>query len=353
MITLLPSHFVLEEVTGYDLAIASLSWGFTLGIGWLTTWTAMKQTTQVYRRHGLGIFYNAYVWMIWGEIFVCLAFGIICLCICWLLYNQVSSSDYHQQMLDPSYRQSPRVAHQVGVATLITAINISVYLVGSLREILYLIVDAALNVYFMIIVQRNLVEHDLRKYRNLVKFSMFIIGFSLSMDVLIICMMSLKNTFVYMQFHPLAYIVKLNIEMSMAELIAKIVKSKDNQGPSDGYSHSRSHGTQRNRTVNDPTQVEAGRDGKGSAWGTVTTTLEMHTTKAPAGGDRAKAVFNHGDADRLINTATPYIGYFGSSQGDSQGGSYRGGGGSLSSLDSTNVGAVAERNESERGRELP
>lgn len=78
MITLLPSHFVLEEVTGYDLAIASLAWGFTLGIGWLTTWTAMKQTTQVYRRHGLGIFYNAYVWMIWGDIFVCLAFGIIC-----------------------------------------------------------------------------------------------------------------------------------------------------------------------------------------------------------------------------------------------------------------------------------
>jgi hypothetical protein len=30
----------------------------------------------------------------------------------------------------------------------------------------------------------------------------------------------------YMQFHPLAYIVKLNIEMSMADLIGKIARNK-------------------------------------------------------------------------------------------------------------------------------
>lgn len=33
----------------------------------------------------------------------------------------------------------------------------------------------------------------------------------------------------YMQFHPLAYIVKLNIEMSMAELIVKIAKGCSKQ----------------------------------------------------------------------------------------------------------------------------
>lgn len=31
----------------------------------------------------------------------------------------------------------------------------------------------------------------------------------------------------YMQFHPLAYIVKLNIELSMADLIGRIAKNKD------------------------------------------------------------------------------------------------------------------------------
>jgi hypothetical protein len=31
----------------------------------------------------------------------------------------------------------------------------------------------------------------------------------------------------YLQFHPLAYIVKLKIEMSMANLIAKIAKAQE------------------------------------------------------------------------------------------------------------------------------
>lgn len=78
MLTLLPDHFVLEEVTRNDLIIASTAWGFTLGIGWLTTWSAIQQTMGVYRRHGLGVFRNAYAIMIWGEIIVCLSFGIIC-----------------------------------------------------------------------------------------------------------------------------------------------------------------------------------------------------------------------------------------------------------------------------------
>jgi hypothetical protein len=34
------------------------------------------------------------------------------------------------------------------------------------------------------------------KYQRLVRFNMWIIGFSLSMDVLIISMMSLRNSFV-------------------------------------------------------------------------------------------------------------------------------------------------------------
>lgn len=37
--------------------------------------------------------------------------------------------------------------------------------------------------------------------------------------------MSLPNQVVYMQFHPVAYMVKLNIEMSMANLIRKIAKA--------------------------------------------------------------------------------------------------------------------------------
>jgi len=37
--------------------------------------------------------------------------------------------------------------------------------------------------------------------------------------------MSLKNQVVYTQFHPVAYTVKLNIEMSMASLITKLARN--------------------------------------------------------------------------------------------------------------------------------
>ena len=41
----------------------------------------------------------------------------------------------------------------------------------------------------------------------------------------------------YVQFHPLAYIVKLNIELSMADLISKIVRNQDRVDNPDSNSH--------------------------------------------------------------------------------------------------------------------
>ncbi|GKT92073.1 hypothetical protein Ct61P_09923 [Colletotrichum tofieldiae] len=229
MVNLLSPHFKLEEVTEDDMIIASLAWGFTLGFGWLTVWTAIKQTTAMYRRQGDRIYRNAYIWMIWLEILVQFLLQIIINRCAILLTNQKRSWWL-----------------KVGVAVLITAINISVYNIwiparlqisdryieinewwDRCEKVIYLIVDGALNIYFVRIVQKNLVTHGLTKYKRLTQFNMFIIGFSLSMDVLIIAMMSLNNTFVYMQFHPLAYMVKLKIEMSMAELIGKVARKRD------------------------------------------------------------------------------------------------------------------------------
>lgn len=39
--------------------------------------------------------------------------------------------------------------------------------------------------------------------------------------------MSLPNQVVYIQFHPVTYMVKLNIEMSMAELITKLARGEN------------------------------------------------------------------------------------------------------------------------------
>ncbi|KAJ4078995.1 hypothetical protein BFJ63_vAg18291 [Fusarium oxysporum f. sp. narcissi] len=263
MITLLSPHYVLQEVTEDDIVIASLAWGFTIGFGWLTTWNAMKQTKHIYKRHRVSIFRNAYVWMIWLEILVCLIFSIICwlhlkgyippsfafyfaILTTWALQVQFLLQIIINRCSILLTDKKHAFRLKVGVAVLITAVNISVYNIwiparlqiseryiwinewwDRVEKAIYLIVDGALNYYFIRIVQRNLVMRGLTKYRSLVKFNMCIVGFSLSMDVLIISMMSLHNTFVYMQFHPFAYIVKLKIEMSMADLISKVARTRD------------------------------------------------------------------------------------------------------------------------------
>lgn len=105
---------------------------------------------------------------------------------------------------------------KISIAVAITLINISVYNIwiparlqiseeyifinewwDRCEKAIYLLIDAALNLYFINIVQRNLVQNGLQKYRRLVQWNKFIIAFSLGMDVLIISMMSMKNTFVY------------------------------------------------------------------------------------------------------------------------------------------------------------
>ena len=112
---------------------------------------------------------------------------------------------------------------KVGTAVIITAINITVYNIwvparlqiseryiyinewwDRIEKVFYLIIDSLLNIYFITIVQRNLVQNGLEKYRRLVLWNKFLIGFSLSMDVLIICMMSLSNTFVCAPLSPSA-----------------------------------------------------------------------------------------------------------------------------------------------------
>ena len=73
----LPANYVPLVVTKSDLIVASLAWGFTLGFGFLTVWTAIKQTRSAWRRKGTLALESPYLWMIWGEIIASLCFGII------------------------------------------------------------------------------------------------------------------------------------------------------------------------------------------------------------------------------------------------------------------------------------
>jgi len=65
-----------------------------------------------------------------------------------------------------------------------------------IEKALYLVIDGALNWYFIHVVKSNLVEHGLEKYNALVRFNQRIIVVSLIMDVAIIGAMSMPNGFV-------------------------------------------------------------------------------------------------------------------------------------------------------------
>ncbi len=66
-------------------------------------------------------------------------------------------------------------------------------------------------------------------------------------QALLIGLMFLKNPVVYIQFHPVVYMVKLNIEMSMASLIVQLAQGKPQndmdpeafKSSTDPHSHSR------------------------------------------------------------------------------------------------------------------
>ncbi|EPE25717.1 hypothetical protein GLAREA_01629 [Glarea lozoyensis ATCC 20868] len=189
MLTFLGKDFVLQEVTKADLAFLFYFWI-------LTCWALQVQFLLQ------------------------------------IIINRIA-------LLLPDHRKANRI--KFAVALFITAINISVYCIwiparlqisprferinniwDRCEKVIYLVIDAALNFYFIFVIQKRLVSLGLKKYDRLVRFNKYIIALSLSMDVLIISMMSLNNSFVYMQFHPVAYIIKLNIEMAMADLIVEV-----------------------------------------------------------------------------------------------------------------------------------
>lgn len=156
-----------------------------------------------------------------------------------------------------------------GTVIVITSINIAVFCIwipahvvppvkifasinnvwDKISKVLILIVDAGLNWYFLRTVKIRLVQqHGLTKYQPLVGFNARLMVLSIGMDALLIGLMFLQNQVVYIQFHPVVYMVKLNIEMSMASLVVRLAQGKAHNdmdpeefhSSTDPHTHSRS-----------------------------------------------------------------------------------------------------------------
>ncbi|GKT41478.1 uncharacterized protein ColSpa_01659 [Colletotrichum spaethianum] len=247
--------------TRTDYQIASLAAGFTIGFGFLTVWEAIKQTRR--NRNPLR---SIYIYMLWGEIVVNFVIAIIgwlfldgvlgptvpvlfFILFLWVWEIQLLMQIIINRIAIIAESQEIIQYMKWGTALVITLINIAVFCIwipshldppasqtyviinhywDRLSKILILIVDAGLNWYFLRVVKTRLLnQHGLVKYKPLVGFNAKLMILSIAMDAMLIGLMSLPNQVVYVQFHPVAYMVKLNIEMSMASLITRLAKDHD------------------------------------------------------------------------------------------------------------------------------
>ncbi|GAA6045386.1 hypothetical protein NBRC10513_007758 [Rhodotorula toruloides] len=184
-----------EPVTQQDLHIATIAFGFIVGFICWSISTAWSQTHKL----------SVYTVLIWSEIVVCWIFAVICwlyligtiqhsfafffaILTCWALQVQflLQIICNRVNLLWGSRRDQAWLKY--GVAALISAINVSVYCIW-----------------------KQLVANGLERYRPLVRFNSRLILLSIAMDVFIIAMMSLRNSFTYMSIHPVAYLVKLQV----------------------------------------------------------------------------------------------------------------------------------------------
>ncbi|KAF5010189.1 hypothetical protein FDECE_3630 [Fusarium decemcellulare] len=255
---LIPPWYQYNEPSCEDLAIVSIAWGMTLA---LSIFGLIRCGTQTYNQWKRARRVTAYMVLIWLELVASgiiggLAWGYVhgnippgfeiyfaflflwvfqIHCIMQIIINRISLLAI-----------SPTTVRRLkwGAFAILAAINISVFCIwiparlqisqtyihinniwDRIEKGLFAAIDLALNFYFVYLVRSSLISYGLTKYVVLYRFNLVMVVISISMDILIIASMSLSNTFLYVEFHPLAYLVKLHIELSMAELIAKIVKA--------------------------------------------------------------------------------------------------------------------------------
>ncbi|KAF4978464.1 hypothetical protein FZEAL_5150 [Fusarium zealandicum] len=248
---LVPEHYVVVEPSLNDLLIASIIWGFTLATGIFSGTKAFKQTLSAARRSSRVHAYHVMIWAEWTvsmvigalswvflrgfvkpSLWVYMAF--LCLwvvqiqCICGIIINRIA-------LLMVDKRSAFKIRWITAVV--LGVINISVFVVwipaqlqitpkwihvneiwDRIEKGLFLLIDACLHLYFVYLLRVKLISNGLQKYVPLFRFNLFMV-------LILIGSMSIGNGFIYVQFHPLVYMLKLHIEMNISALIVKVVRA--------------------------------------------------------------------------------------------------------------------------------
>ncbi|KAF7559791.1 hypothetical protein G7046_g4349 [Stylonectria norvegica] len=274
---LVPDRYVPDLPNDRDMNIASIIWGLSLGVTVFNVAKAFRQTkSAIQRRKRI----TTYVTLVWLEIISSFLLGLVT----WLYLRGIIGPSFQLFFFIILFWSTQVqcliqiIINRVGLLMVIRAnatklkwlcfvilllINASVFCIwvparlqisdnyvhlndiwDRCEKVIFAIMDAMLNFYFIYVVKKRLISNGLQKYNRLYQMNLFLVSISIALDILLICMMSLPNGFVYVQFHPLVYLLKLHIEMNMADLIGKVVRASNQHEGSHDYNSSRSRTAQ-------------------------------------------------------------------------------------------------------------
>ncbi|KAB8076272.1 hypothetical protein BDV29DRAFT_189607 [Aspergillus leporis] len=184
-----------------DFKLVGLAAGFTLGFGFLTVWNAIKQTAAIEKAYKS--FYVILVvlgWLVLEGVIPRIAPVLTVLLFCWVIEIQCLIIKWV-------------------ITTLITSINIAVFCIWIPAHM-----NPPVNNTF---VQINRYWDPISKGLICVVNIFLNMWFLRVIRALLIGLMILPNTMVYIQYHPVTYMVKLNIEIKLASLIHKLAKDSN------------------------------------------------------------------------------------------------------------------------------
>ncbi|SJL15968.1 uncharacterized protein ARMOST_19481 [Armillaria ostoyae] len=259
--------FELLYVSRGDSSLGSIVFGWFLGFSIQVVWRAALETKRASR-------VSAYIIMIWLEILANTTFAVLSQSLLNFATSRKPLRNHRQKFINPSIgfflgiiicwivqvlclmliivnrlciliqQPSQRLTLKLVVIGVVSVVSIStscIWIPAQLQinssymsldkwwdkfeKAIYLLLDLALNILFIRMVKGRLVDHGLKKYDRVMRFNQRIIIVSIGMDILLMGATTLKNPFVYTQFHPVTYIVKLQIEMSMSRLLIKVAQS--------------------------------------------------------------------------------------------------------------------------------
>ncbi|KAH6634924.1 hypothetical protein B0J18DRAFT_487078 [Chaetomium sp. MPI-SDFR-AT-0129] len=261
--TLVPPWYKEEPTTRTGLLVAAFFFGASVAVAAFDVTKAVRQSHRSWHRRHRATTYVVMLWAVMATALAAAVYGLkdtwlmslersiwyfLGLLLLWVVQTQCLIQILANRISLIMYNPKKARRLKLGLLILIGLVNISVFCIwiparlqindtymrinyvwDRIEKAIFAAIDFCMNAYFMWLVKSKLVSNGLTQYNRLYKYNLAMVTLSISLDVLLIGLMSLKDDAVYVQVHPLMYLVKLNIEMNMAELIAKVVRRSQDQ----------------------------------------------------------------------------------------------------------------------------